>query len=179
MLEHITGGSLRDLVDKGGPLSEERVISLALQMSDILIHLHNQEHPIVHRDFTPENLILNADGTVKVIDFNVAKQIVEATTSGTVVGKHAYLPPEQFRGMPVPASDIYAMGGTLHFLLTGYDPEPISVSHPKALRPDVSDRLNRIGERSTALDVEKRYQTASELKEELSPGSVHPAGSNR
>jgi tRNA A-37 threonylcarbamoyl transferase component Bud32 len=168
VLEHITGMTLRDLVIRDGPLPEGRVTALALQMCSILEYLHHREPTIVHRDFTPENLILSNEGSLRVIDFNVAKQIVEATTSGTVVGKHAYLPPEQFRGMPQAQSDIYAMGATMHFLLTGYDPEPISVSHPKQLCAHLSEHLNRIVERATALDVEKRYQSASQVAEELS-----------
>src|SRR5262249_34843353 len=129
--------------------------------------LHGLSPPVVHRDFTPDNLILNVDGTLKLIDFNVARQSVESTTSGTVVGKHAYLPPEQFRGMPETQSDIYAMGATLHFLLTGADPEPISVSHPRQICSDVSEELNAVVEKSTALDLQKRYQSVAELKADL------------
>jgi tRNA A-37 threonylcarbamoyl transferase component Bud32 len=168
VLEHIQGSSLRQIVDTDGPLLEEEVRSLALQMCEILSYLHGLAEPVVHRDFTPENLILRSDGTLKLIDFNVAKQMVESTVSGTVVGKHAYLPPEQFRGMPECRSDIYAMGATLHFLLTGMEPEPISVSHPKKIITAVSDELDKIISRATALDAEKRYACAEEIKQELS-----------
>ncbi len=67
----------------------------------MLIYLHEQDPEIIHRDFTPENLMLNFDGRLKLIDFGVAHQIKSRTTA-TVVGKHAYLPPEQFRGRPTP-----------------------------------------------------------------------------
>jgi len=70
-------------------------------------------------------LILDREGNLKLIDFNVAQEMQEATT-GTVVGKQSYLPPEQFRGQACPASDLYAMGATVFFLLTGKDPTPIS-----------------------------------------------------
>ncbi len=86
---------------------------------------------IVHRDFTPDNLILNSKGQLKLIDFNVAQQIQEGST-GTIVGKHAYVPPEQFRGKATSQSDLYAFGATMFYLLTGKDPEPISQSIPSA-----------------------------------------------
>src|SRR5581483_5192636 len=100
------------------------------QMCEILAYLHGLEPPVVHRDFTPDNLMITDDGTLKLLDFNVAMSADNAATSSTAVGKHAYMAPEQFRGLPEPKSDIYSLGATLHFLLTGRDPEPISVSHP-------------------------------------------------
>lgn len=167
VLEHISGASLRQLVRNKGTFSEEKVKALATQMCEILNYLHGLNPPVVHRDFTPDNLILNDQGRLKLIDFNVAKQVVESTTSGTVVGKHAYLPPEQFRGMPECASDIYAMGGTLHFLLTGADPGPLSVSRTKKILPDLSDMLARLIETCTALDSTKRYRSPDAIRAEL------------
>jgi len=174
VLEHIQGASLQEIVKSRGKLSQDQVCTLSAQMCEILEYLHSVSPPVVHRDFTPDNLILNVDGTLKLIDFNVAKQVVESTTSGTVVGKHAYLPPEQFRGMPVTQSDIYAMGATLHFLLTGAEPEPIAVSHPQQVCPEVSDALNAIVERATALKVENRYNSISELYSDLNAMANKP-----
>lgn len=166
VLEHIDGQSLKEIVDKEGALPEERVRALGKQMCDILEYLHGLEPAVVHRDFTPDNLILRKDGTLKLVDFNVAQQ-TESTATGTVVGKHAYLPPEQFRGTPGTRSDIYAMGATLHFLLTGKDPEPISVSHPKRINPEVSDQMNVLVEVATAITEEARYSNALEVKQAL------------
>lgn len=166
VLEHIDGASLRKLVESQGPLPEAQVRVLAEQMSAILKYLHNLAPPVVHRDFTPDNLILNVDGTLKLIDFNVAQQ-QESTTSGTVVGKHAYLPPEQFRGMPTSQSDIYAMGATLFFLLTGNDPEPISVSHPRKTNSAISERMDKVVAKATAMNLRDRYATIEFLSEDL------------
>ncbi|MFA6208096.1 MAG: serine/threonine-protein kinase [Candidatus Obscuribacterales bacterium] len=163
VLEHIDGTSLRTLVEKKGACNEAYVRSLALQMCHILQYLHGLSPPVVHRDFTPDNLILRNDGKLKLIDFNVAQQ-VEETTTGTVVGKHAYLPPEQFRGETVSQSDLYALGATLHFLLTGDDPEPISVSQPKAIVPNVSQEFSDIVAKATCLSEEERYQSAKEIE---------------
>lgn len=167
VLEHIHGGSLREIVKNHGRLLEKQVRMLAVQMCEILAYLHGLNPPVVHRDFTPDNLILSVDGTLKLIESNVARQEVESTTSGTVVGKHAYIPPEQFRGMPETQSDIYAMGATLFFLLTGQDPEPISVSHPRNVCADVSESLNEIVQRATALELDKRYKVVSDLASDM------------
>lgn len=167
VLEYIRGASLREIVRTQGSLPENQVKALAVQMCAILSYLHKLAPPVVHRDFSPDNLVLNVDGTLKLIDFNVAKQSVESTTTGTVVGKHAYLPPEQFRGQPVVQSDIYAMGATLYYLLVGHDPEPIAVSHPTTACEGVSEALDSIVEHATALDLQKRYQSVEELKEDL------------
>lgn len=167
VLEHIDGASLRQICKSKGPLQESQVRMLAGQMCQILAYLHDLSPPVVHRDFTPDNLLLNTDGQLKLIDFTVAKQSVESRTAGTVVGKHAYLPPEQFRGMPVPASDIYALGATLYFLLVGSDPEPISVADPSLMRADVSAGMAAICRQATALDLSKRYQSVRDLERDL------------
>lgn len=165
-LEHIDGENLRQIVSRQGALSEDTVRHLAAQMIDILAYLHNLAPPLVHRDFKPDNLILNKDGTLKLIDFNVAQQ-VESTTTGTVVGKQAYLPPEQFRGQATAKSDIYAMGATLYFLLTGADPVPISTSSPLAGGVQVSGEIDDWIQQLTALDENQR-PSAEALKHILS-----------
>jgi tRNA A-37 threonylcarbamoyl transferase component Bud32 len=166
VLEHIDGMSLRELVEKQGKYDESTVKSLALQMCEILSYLHGLTPPVVHRDFTPDNLILRRDGTLTLVDFNVAQQ-TESTATGTVVGKHAYLPPEQFRGNPVTQSDIYGLGATLFYLLVGTDPEPISCSHPQRLLPSVSNQFDLIVAKATFLELEGRYKNAEELLSDL------------
>ncbi len=171
VLEHIDGSSLRELVQIRGKVPERMVRHLTAQMCQMLAYLHGLSPPVVHRDFTPDNLILTKDGRLTLIDFNVAKQVEDSTAVGTVVGKHAYLPPEQFRGEPVTASDIYAMGGTLQFLLTGVDPEPVSMSSPAAVEPGVSPQLDAIVRKATALNVNKRYANIHELEADLINGN--------
>ncbi len=172
VLEHIDGMSLRQAVEMRGPFPESEVRELALQMCSILSYLHGLTPPVVHRDFTPDNLILSSQGTLKLVDFNVAQQ-TECTTTGTVVGKHAYIPPEQFRGKPTTRSDIYALGATLYYLLVGKDPEPITASHPsRAQGPHasrVSVELDGIVARATAVDAARRYGRVEELQADLVP----------
>lgn len=164
VLEHIDGRSLRQIVQEQGAMSETKVKELAVQMCAILEYLHGKG--VIHRDFTPDNLMLSKDGKLKLIDFNVA-QVEAEGSSGVVVGKHSYLPPEQFRGKPTTQSDIYAMGATLHFLLTGQDPEPISESSPKETNAGVSDEMDGLVRKCTALQASKRAAHVAELKSML------------
>lgn len=163
LLEHIDGVTLRELIQRDGALTETHAHDLALQMCKILETLH--ESKIVHRDFTPDNLILSSTGKLKLIDFNVAQQIQSGST-GTVVGKHAYLPPEQFRGKATSQSDLYAFGATLFYILTGKDPEPISQSAPDE-KVVVSKELSEIVKHATALQANKRYVSAQEIERDL------------
>jgi len=164
VLEHIDGGSLRDSVQNNGPISCEQAQDLAIQMCNILQTLH--ANGIIHRDFTPDNLILNSKGQLKLIDFNVAQQLQGGAT-GTIVGKHAYLPPEQFRGKATDQSDLYAFGATLFYLLTGQDPEPISESNPQNLKPNITTQLNDIVKQATSLNLKDRYKSAEEIEADL------------
>lgn len=167
VLEYIDGKSLRSRVQKDGPLEEKEVIRLAVEMCTVLEYMHGMTPPLLHRDFTPENLLQRANGGLALIDFNVAEQL-ETKETRTMVGKHCYVPPEQFRGKATTQSDIYAMGCTLHWLLTGQDPEPISASHPAQINTSVSSELDTLVALATAPDTTRRYQTVREINEALS-----------
>jgi tRNA A-37 threonylcarbamoyl transferase component Bud32 len=164
VLEHIDGDNLRQVIGKKGAMAENEVLALANTMCNILAVLHEQS--IIHRDFTPDNLILSNSGQLKLIDFNVA-QIEQVGATGTIAGKHAYLPPEQFRGKATLQSDIYALGATLHFLLTGKDPEAISCSSPKEVNEAVSEQLDDLVKSCTDLRLSHRLQSVQAVKERL------------
>ncbi len=166
VLEQITGRTLKQLVEADGPFKEVDALSFALQMTSILGFLHSRKPQVVHRDFTPDNLMMGHGDILKLIDFNVAQHL-ESISTHTVVGKHSYIPPEQFRGETTPQSDIYAMGATLYFLMTGKEPEPISVSRIKEVRNDVSDELDAIVAKATAPDASYRYVHCDQIKDEL------------
>lgn len=166
VLEYIDGKSLRKLVQDDGPVSEAEAIRLGIEMCTVLEYLHTLEPAIVHRDFTPENLLLRASGELALIDFNVAEQL-ESNETKTMVGKHCYVSPEQFRGKSTTQSDIYACGCTLYWLLTGADPEPISMSQPMLVRPHLNGELDAIVARATTIDVSKRFASAGDMRKEL------------
>jgi len=166
VLEFVSGTQLKEYVEKHGPQPEEAVIRIALQVCEILEYLHGLSPPVVHQDITPDNLIMQEDGTVKLVDFNVARQFACDGTA-TVVGKHAYIPPEQFRGKAAPPSDLYALGCTLFYLLTAEESEPMTPSLPQSLNDSVSDGMDKIVQKLTSLSLIERYSTARECADAL------------
>lgn len=168
VLEFVDGRSLKDLVVEQGAQSQAFVLDIAVQLASVLKYLHGQYPPVIHRDLSPDNIMLSQDGKVKVVDFNVARKL-EAGSQATIVGKHAFIPPEQFRGKPTCQSDIYALGGTLYYLLTGEEPEPLSVSSPLETKPglEISPDLDLVVRRATAPELADRFQDADELLESL------------
>jgi serine/threonine-protein kinase len=112
--------------------------------------------------------MLDQDGNLILIDFDVAQQQIDSSKTATVVGKPPYMPPEQIRGKPTTRSDIYALGATLHFLLTGCDPEPLTSSHPRTLNDLVSVELDNIVARATSLYDVDRFSDTQAMRSELS-----------
>jgi predicted Ser/Thr protein kinase len=165
LLQHVTGQDLRQLVRQNGPQPQDKVLDWAVQIASALEYLHTWDPPIIHRDLTPENIVLKNDGTIVIIDFGASNQFL-ATMTGTIVGKQAYMAPEQLQGHANTQSDIYAFGGTLHFLLTGKDPVPLSQSHP-AKFANVAQDLDDLVSRLTSLDIEARCKSISTAKAEL------------
>ncbi len=167
VLEYIDGPSLRAHIKSTGPAADLLVVWWSLELCSILRYLQNLKPPIVHRDLTPDNLIWQGDRHIKLFDFTVAHQF-EVMRLATVVGKQSYMAPEQVKGYPCPQSDIYSLGATMHFLLTGEDPEPLSVSSPRSVRPEVCEKLDQIVQRCTAFDLKKRYSDPKDIEKELS-----------
>ncbi|MBK9142151.1 MAG: serine/threonine protein kinase [Candidatus Melainabacteria bacterium] len=166
VLELIDGVSLRELIKRQGAATQAEVTDWGIQIANILGYLHNMSQPVIHRDLTPDNLILEQGGRIKLVDFTVAHQF-ETVRLSTVVGKQSYIAPEQVRGYPCPQSDIYSLGATIYYCLTGEDPEPITASSPGEKRPDISPELDRVIRKATALGLDERYAAASELAKDL------------
>ncbi len=163
ILEFVPGLTLRQHVQMTGKFSEKEVTSIARQIAQVLGYLHAHEPPIIHRDITPDNLIIREpDRTITLIDFGAANEFIGSVT-GTLIGKQCYIPPEQFQGKAVPQSDIYAAGATLHFLLTGQDPEPISCSHPKEVIKEISSTMDDVVAAATAVEVKDRFPSVEAM----------------
>jgi tRNA A-37 threonylcarbamoyl transferase component Bud32 len=178
VLEYIRGQSLRQLVSQAGPQSEEQVLLWAGEIAQILKYLHDQDPPIIHRDISPDNLVLREDGKLFLIDFGAANEFV-GTATGTLIGKQCYIAPEQFRGKAAPASDIYGLGGTLFFLLTGQEPEALSEAHPASVRNTLSGTIDEFVAALTRTDAQERISNADSLikniirlREAPDPGQV-------
>jgi serine/threonine protein kinase len=166
VLDHVSGISLRDYVQHSGRLETKRVLQLAQQMADILCYLHQAAPSVMHLDFSPENILISTNDQLTVIDFNISAEENSIRTR-TVMGKQRYMAPEQYRGKPTQRSDIYSMGATLFYLLTGQEPEPISASKPGKHLPDLDPEVNNFVVQATALEEDQRFQNIEELKRAL------------
>lgn len=166
VLEFVPGHTLRQLVKQNGAMAEEDVLRYSKQVAEILTYLHSQQPPIIHRDITPDNLVLREDGAIVIIDFGAANEVL-GTATGTLIGKQAYIAPEQFRGRPDLQSDIYALGGSMHFLLTGKDPEALSKSHPRAEKPSLSQETDELVANCTAENTSERIGDAQMLIDKI------------
>ena len=161
LLEHIEGIDLRCFVVERGPQPPAVVVRWLLEAAKILQYLHGQNPPVIHRDVTPDNLVLALDGCLSLIDFGAANALL-GTATGTLVGKQSYIAPEQFRGKAGLSSDIYSLGATVYFALTGREPEPLTELHVGVLVPIEPD-LDKLIADCTRQDVSERIKTIDEL----------------
>ncbi|HLY26015.1 MAG TPA: protein kinase, partial [Aggregatilineales bacterium] len=123
VMEYVAGGSLRDALRAHGPLPVNRVLSIALELSDALTRAHHLK--IIHRDIKPDNVLLAEDGTPRLTDFGVARlgKNENLTEDGTLIGTLAYLSPEACQGdVPDARSDLWAFGVVLFEMLLGTRP---------------------------------------------------------
>jgi serine/threonine protein kinase len=125
--ELIEGESLATLVQQGWQPGEYEVKDIAVQILDILVYLHSLVPPVIHRDINPRNIIRQPNGKVFLVDFGAVQEIYRNTITqgGTFIGTLGYTALEQFRGQVKPASDLYSLGATLLFLLTGRSPDSL------------------------------------------------------
>jgi len=155
VMEYVEGRNLEEeIAARGGPLPEGLIIDIARQLCDVLAYLHGSTPPVVYRDMKPSNVMLTPKGRVVLVDFGIAR-LFKSARKGTMIGTLGFAPPEQYQGVVDPRSDIYSLGATLHYSLTGRDPEkypPFSFPPVRDLRPDVSSNL------AGAIDCALAYQ---------------------
>jgi serine/threonine protein kinase len=166
LLEFIPGTDLRQYVRKNGALPEKEVLDLVLQLTNIVEYLHSFEPPIIHRDITPDNIVLGDDGSIYLIDFGIANELVVNVT-GTMVGKQAYMAPEQVRGKASTQSDIYSLGATMYFLSTGQEPPALTKLTARTVSHSISEQLDQVISNCTEPEVADRCQSVSELVEKI------------
>lgn len=192
-MELVHGRDMRTIFrlfyDRGQAMPIPMVVHIFLRVCDALHYAHFAEAPggrslaLVHRDVTPQNILISYEGEVKVIDFGLARAAgrVSQTQAGVVKGKLAYLSPEQSRGKKVDhRTDIFATGICLWEMLTGArlflgpnDVETVrrvqrcEVPPPRTVNPRIPPDLEEIVLRALARDIQQRYQTAMELHDDL------------
>ena len=173
VMEYINGKDLEAIInDTDGFIEQERLITWAIELCDVLSFLHNHKpEPIVFRDMKPSNIMVNAQAHVILVDFGIAKTF-QAGQKGTMIGTEGYSPPEQYRGEATPLADIYALGATLHHVLTRRDPRlepPFSFSERpiRQFNPDVSSELEAVIYKALEYDPEDRFESATAMKNAL------------
>lgn len=169
VMDYIEGESLDKILKEYGTQSEEVVIGWAKQLCDALGYLHMQKPPIIYRDMKPANIMLKPEGNVKIIDFGIAREYKEQKLADTtVLGTKGYAPPEQYSGQTDARSDIFALGMTMHHLLTGVDPRSgEAYASVRQWKPELSEGIEIIIDRCVEPAVENRYQSCSDLLYDL------------
>ncbi|HSN58675.1 MAG TPA: Stk1 family PASTA domain-containing Ser/Thr kinase [Clostridiaceae bacterium] len=181
VMEYVKGKSLKEILNEKGKLTTDQVLAIAIQIGKALEHAHKNN--IVHRDIKPHNVLLTAEGVVKVTDFGIAKSSDTATitNSSKVMGSVHYFSPEQAKGNVVDnRTDIYSMGIVLYELLTGkvpFDAEsPVSVAlkhiqepvvPPNQLNENIPDALNKLIMKAIEKEPFRRYQNVTDMVTDL------------
>ncbi len=185
--EYVDGVNLYQLLKRlrrvGGLMCPDVALFILIKSLAGLHHAHEFEQAIVHRDFTPSNLMLGFDGAVKLIDFGIAKSKLTRTKTrgGVIKGKLKYMSPEQTRGEAVsPQSDVFSAGVVAYECFTGHQPflgegeadiiRNIRHGHPKAasqLNAGLDDDLDRVLETAMAKSLACRYSSVADFQRDL------------
>ena len=170
-MEYVQGEILPAFLRRRGG-TEAQLLPIALQICNVLDYLHARTPPIIYRDLKPSNVMVEtATGQVKLIDFGIARFYKPGKQKDThMIGTPGFAPPEQYgNGQTDARSDIFALGVTLHVLLTDYDVEQTPWHYPpvRTLNPQVSPQLEQIIAKATAMRLDERYQTAAAMRAAL------------
>lgn len=191
VMEYIDGITLKEYLDQRSDIRWKEAVHFTVQILRALQHAHDKG--IVHRDIKPQNIMLLSDGTIKVMDFGIARlsrSELRATTSGEkAIGSVHYISPEQARGeITDEKADIYSVGVVLYEMLTGRLPfdgdNAVSVAimqmqdepvQPHVLNPDVPEGLEQITMKAMEKDPAKRYQSAAEMLSDIDQFKKNPS----
>lgn len=174
VMTYIEGKSLQSIVEVRGKLPYPETVNYIAQITNAVGYIH--EHHILHRDIKPDNIMITADYKAILIDFGSAREFEQDKTQvHTSMLTHGYAPTEQYTANSRKGSytDIYAIGATMYFVLTGQVPteaaarltEPMAA--PKDLTPDIPDEANRTILKAMQLKAENRHQTVQEFMDDL------------
>ena len=169
VMDLVEGDNLEETLRRHGRpgLPESQVIAIATQILDILEFLHGQPSPVIYRDLKPANAMVTPSGSVVLVDFGIARPL-SPTSAPSAVGTHGYCPPEQYAGCCDPRSDLYALGATMHHLLSGRSsPVPFHFTPLSTAVPGVSPRVEQVVHQALSLQPEDRFDSARAMKQAL------------
>ncbi len=189
VMEYIDGITLKEYIEEEKVLTWKDTVHFIVQILRALQHAHDKG--IIHRDIKPQNIMMFTDGTIKVMDFGIAKFASEVgkTATDQAIGSVHYISPEQASGDVTDAkSDIYSVGAMMYEMLTGQkvfdsdNPVAIAVMHmhdtpqrPRAINPDIPDGLEEIVLRAIEKKPEDRYQSAASMITDIEKFKSNPA----
>ncbi|WP_025904562.1 Stk1 family PASTA domain-containing Ser/Thr kinase [Mammaliicoccus sciuri] len=181
VMEYIEGPTLKEYLCKEGKLSADEAVEMTLQILKGIAHAHH--HRIIHRDIKPQNILMTKNGTLKILDFGIARALSETALTETnhVMGSVQYLSPEQAKGQSTDeSSDIYSIGIVLYELLTGHPPfngeTPVSVAIKhiqeelpsiRRERPSIPQSLENVIMKATRKEKSLRYRDTNEMYYDL------------
>ncbi len=173
VLEYVNGNDLEVTLSQiDGFIPEEQVLDWAIQLCDVLSFLHNHKpDPIIFRDMKPSNVMVNQHNHIILVDFGIAKPF-QVGQKGTMIGTEGYSPPEQYRGEANAQADVYALGATLHHLITRRDPRlepPFSFGERpiRKINPSVTLEFETVINTALQYNVESRFKTIDDFKQAL------------
>ena len=170
VMTFVEGEDLETILARDGKpgLPVDKVVGWAKEILQVLEYIHNQNPPIVYRDIKPGNIMLHKNGRAMLIDFGIARIVQDSSqTKKTAIGTQGYAPPEQCRGQVEPRSDLYALGATMHHLLTGIEPIPFKFEPLRNIVPSVSKELEQIVIKALKDNLKERFSGAKEMREAL------------
>lgn len=189
VMDYVEGETLETIVKEYGAQPVDRVVEWAKQICDVLNYLHTLNSPHIYRDMKPGNIMLEPRETIKLIDFGLMRTYKPNQKQDTCnLGTQGYAAPEQYggRGQSDARTDIYGLGMTMYHLLTGIDPKEtdFAVKPIRQINPSLPKGLEYIVEKCTQIDPANRYQSCTELLNDLNryddlPGCEAPDLKNK
>jgi serine/threonine protein kinase/ABC-type branched-subunit amino acid transport system substrate-binding protein len=171
VMECIEGENMAHLIQREGPASELQAMRWGLEIAQVLDYLHRQEKPVIFRDLKPDNTLITEDRHVKLVDFGLARQFDPNKRRDTQAsGSVGYAPPEQWEdaAQTDERSDIYSLGATLFYVLTGRPPSPVYGSQRlRPHRPNLDAGAEAIVLKCLQPEPSQRYASTSELIRDL------------
>ncbi|NMB98188.1 MAG: Stk1 family PASTA domain-containing Ser/Thr kinase [Clostridiaceae bacterium] len=181
VMEYVEGYTLKEYIASKGTIQWKEAVKIAIQICSAIEHAHNKQ--IIHRDIKPQNILMTKEGIAKVTDFGIARAATSSTITiaGNTIGSVHYFSPEQARGGYIDEkSDLYSLGIVIYEMITGKMPfdgeSPVAVAlkhihekpvQPKEIKEDIPKALNDLVMKAIKKEQSGRYQTASEMLEDL------------